>query len=406
MTKMNVTTNKTGFLKLLRQNFKKSLRSSRKLALKCSANPVVSIVVVNYNNPELIENCLRSLETNCTVRKEVIIVDNGSNAETIRFLQSVSNAKIIFNKTNEHFLRAANAGAKKASGKYLLFINTDCFVLKGAIESCIDKLDSSKKTAVVGAKVIGHDGKVQEAGSILWRDGLASSYGAGSDPSSQEVGFDREVDYVAGCFFLTTRKMFSRLSGFDAIFAPAYYEDTDYCFRAWKMGFKSVYNSSASVIHVRQGSAKSAAEPRRLVATNRKIFYKRHKEILKKRPHPSTEGYWRLRTFNQKKNILVIVSDLSSLSGKEINFINRLSAKRNQVSLFILKSPNLRQRRESGVSSYVEILFNDDLHYFFHLLNNRKGSLDSIWFIQPELKRIAKTLNQFKLEKTISFKKI
>jgi GT2 family glycosyltransferase len=138
-----------------------------------------------------------------------------------------------------------------AKGKYLLFLNSDCFVTKTAIHSCLKKIDQNPIVGVVGAKVLNLDQTTQEAGSLILKDGQPHFYGWFRSPHSGEVSFDRYVDWVAGCFLITSLEIFKSLNGFDEEFLPAYFEDTDFCFRVNKLGKRVMYNSEATVFHFR-----------------------------------------------------------------------------------------------------------------------------------------------------------
>jgi hypothetical protein len=120
--------------------------------------------------------------------------------------------------------------------------------------------------------VILPDGTLQEAGSIVWNDGTCLGYGRGRDPDDPDFMFRRDVDYCSGAFLLTPRAVFDRLGRFDPRYAPAYYEETDYCLRSGKAGLRVVFEPAAAILHLEFGSSASSAEALALQQRNLTTF--------------------------------------------------------------------------------------------------------------------------------------
>ncbi len=242
--------------------------------------PQVSVLLVLFNRAELTLRCLESLYTIRDPSLEIVIVDNGSHDRTRRLLERVQGARILLNDDNVGFTRAANQAARASRGRYLLFLNNDTELLATSVRSALTRLGTTADAGAVGGRVIGLDGRLQEAGSIVWKNAGTEGYGRGDDPTSGAYLFPREVDYCSGVFLLTPREIFERLGGFDLRFTPAYYEEADYCFRLRRQGLKVIYDPGSVVIHHEAASLPDESHLIKLLAKNRPIFAEIHREAL------------------------------------------------------------------------------------------------------------------------------
>lgn len=259
------------------------LTSGERLALPHSETPDVSVLLVLFDQAELTYQALRSLKFTLDVPAEVVIVDNASSDRTAELLERLDGVRIVRNPENRHFLRAANQAARLAVGRQLLFLNNDARTAPGAVRQALDRLDAEPDLGAVGGKIVLLDGTLQEAGSIVWRDGATLGYGRGQDPFAPEFQFRRDVDYVSGAFLMTPRSLFDQLGGFDRAFAPAYYEETDYCLRLWAAGRRVAYDPAIEIAHFEFGSS-DPGSGQALQARNRTLFVAKHAEALARQP--------------------------------------------------------------------------------------------------------------------------
>ena len=285
------------------------LASSARLRLPCSGFPEVSVILVLFNRAELTMACLRSLAENSTEQIEVIIVDNASTDGTSRLLNRLDGPRIIRNSENLHFLQGVNQAAKEARGNYLLLLNNDAQLMPGALQSALKSIRGRNDIGAVGGRIILFDGSLQEAGSIAWRDGSCLGYGRGDNPFSPVYMFQRDVDYCSGAFLLTPRATWEKLGGFDEVFKPAYYEETDYCMRLWANGLRVVYDPDAVILHYEFASSLSIQKATDLQRAHQLIFAKRHASSLQKHCMPDMNSILQARTYDKGQRRILFIDD-------------------------------------------------------------------------------------------------
>ena len=285
------------------------LASPGMLALPRAERPDVTVLLVLFNQAELTFACLELIVQTLAAAPfgvEVVIANNGSTDATGALLDRLEGATVLRNAGNLHFLRAVNLAAQSARGDALLLLNNDAQLLPGAVASALRTLRSEPSIGAVGGRIILPDGTLQEAGSIIWRDGACSGYGRGQDPSGVDVMFQRDVDFCSGAFLLTPLALFRELRGFDEQFAPAYYEETDYCVRLWQSGRRVVYDPDATIIHYEFGSSTRSGDALRLQAEHHAIFTAKHRAWLDGQFPASPLNVLAARSHDEMPRILVL----------------------------------------------------------------------------------------------------
>ena len=233
--------------------------------------PLVSIVIPTCNGVEYLSSCLRSVLHYTNISYELIVVDDCSNDATYRLLDRLENVKVIRNRVNQDFLIRSNSGAASAEGQYIMFLKNDVTVRRDWLSMLVDTVERYPRCGAVGAKLIGMDGKLQEAGAIVWRDGTAVPYGSGDDPFKPEYCYIREVDYCSAACLLVRSDLFRQLGGFNELYTPACYEDPDLCFAIRQLGYKVVLQPEVTIFHHGAGS-RPLLEAEALCCTNRPKF--------------------------------------------------------------------------------------------------------------------------------------
>lgn len=241
--------------------------------------PLVSIVVPTFNGVEYLSACLRTVFHYTKLSFELIIVDDGSHDTTGQLLDKIDNVRVVRNEKTLDFLKSSNSGARLAKGQYIMFLNNDVMVREHWLSKLVHTMERHPRCGAVGAKLIDMDGKLQEAGAIIWHDGTAVPYGGGDDPFKPEYCYLREVDYCSAACLLVRTDLFQELGGFDGRYAPAYYEDPDLCFGIRQLGYKVVVQPDVTIFH-RVAGSRPIAEAEALYQANRPKFVQKWSTTL------------------------------------------------------------------------------------------------------------------------------
>lgn len=220
------------------------------IELPIEKQPMVSIVIPVYNQFTFTYYCIQSIKENSgSIPYEIILADDCSTDLTENINMVVKNLIISKTEANVRFLKNCNQAAKKARGKYILFLNNDTQVQKNWLAPLVDLCEKDGKVGLVGSKLVYSDGMLQEAGGIIWSDGSGWNYGRNDDAMKPEYNYVKEVDYISGASIMIRAELWEKLGGFDELFAPAYCEDSDLAFQVRKAGFKVMYQPLSVVVH-------------------------------------------------------------------------------------------------------------------------------------------------------------
>jgi GT2 family glycosyltransferase len=310
-------------------------------AIPRAAVPVASIVVPAWNHFEHTLTCLRALAASGDATAfEVIVVDDASTDETAARMRDIEGVRCLRNTENLGFIGACNAGAAIARGDYLVFLNNDTAVQSGWLDALVGTFDTHPRAGLVGAKLVYPDGRLQEAGGIVFRDGSGWNYGRFDDPAAPAYGFVREADYCSGAAIALPRALFERLGGFDAHYAPAYYEDTDLAMKVRAEGLQVLYQPASTVVHFE--GITSGTDPgsgiKAYQAANQRKFLDRWRDALATHPAPD-EDLRRASDHRATRRVLVIDAytpkpDRDSASLRLVNLLALLREEGCAVTFF------------------------------------------------------------------------
>ena len=283
---------------------------SGRLDFPLHESPMVSIIIPVFNQWETTRACLVSiLENSGTIPYEVIIADDNSTDETRNIHLNASNIKSIVNNINLGFLRNCNRASSHAVGRYLVFLNNDTNVQPGWLAPLVDLMEHDGNVGMAGSKLLYPDGRLQEAGGIIWQDGSGWNYGHMDFPERPEYNYLKEVDYISGASIMVRKSLWNVIGGFDERYAPAYYEDTDLAFEIRRRGFKVMYQPLSLVVHlegISHGKNVNSG-PKAYQVVNQEKFYAKWRDVLVAEQGIGVENIFTARDRSSRKKTLLFI---------------------------------------------------------------------------------------------------
>lgn len=212
--------------------------------------PEVSVIIPAHNNVTFtyLTLCSLLLGQNQT-SFEVIVVDDASTDETTQLEHIVSGITVVRLPVAQRFIRACNAGAERANGKYIALLNNDVEVTAGWLDELVAGFSRFDNVGLVGSKLLNPNGDLQDAGGIVWGSGNPWNYGNGQNPNAPEYNYARQADYLSGAAMLAPAQVWHEVGGLSAYLEPMYFEDTDFAFKVRAAGYSTWFIPSSVVYH-------------------------------------------------------------------------------------------------------------------------------------------------------------
>ena len=213
----------------------------------------ISIVITNWNGVDLLEKCLPSVlvaAVNLGGNYEIIVVDDCSTDDSVQFIKTnFPQIRVISPPYNLGFQEASNYGVAESKGEIVVLLNNDIMLRPDSLPPLLDHFGSDDVFSV-SSKL------------FMWDE---VTFLAGKRMGVFEKGFFKLVEVAdieetsptlfttggAGAFH---RKKFLDLHGFDRLYHPLYWEDVDLCYRAWKRGWRTLYEPKSVMYHKHQAT--------------------------------------------------------------------------------------------------------------------------------------------------------
>ncbi len=271
--------------------------------LPLSPDPLVSVVVPAHNQYAVTRRCLAALAYAPTrVPFELIVVDDGSSDGTAEALaREAPGVQVIRHDYARGFNQACHSGVAAARGSFVVLLNNDTEPCALWLEELLEPFQRWPDTGMTGSQLLYPDGRLQEAGGIVWGNGEPWNYGKGQNPFAPGVSYTRQVDYVSGAAMALRRELWGQLGGFSPEFSPAYYEDTDLAFKVRQAGLVVRYAPLSRVIHHEGLSCGTDPDPdtseglKRFQVLHRPTFQRKWQHAFEGEKEPSFEAAERIK---------------------------------------------------------------------------------------------------------------
>jgi GT2 family glycosyltransferase len=341
--------------------------------MKWRISNLVSVIIVNYNGEEYLEDCLASLRRQTYSDLEVILVDNASHDGSVRLVeQKFPEVWLIKSKENLGYAGGNNIGLRQAKGEYILILNNDTVLEKDAVESLIRGFGEIENLGAAQPKVLLMDEKsrLDSCGSFFTRTGFLYHYGNYKNADLEKYNCPFPVYSVKGVCMLVKREVIEKVGLFDGDFF-CFFEESDFCHRVWLAGYECWYYPKAVIHHALGGAA--LKQPSSFVQyhsfKNRLCSYLKNlggKRLVKVLPVYLTLNVLLSLVYLAKlefENFLMIYKAFFW----NLKNINRTLRKRKEI---------VREVDEAAI--FKRVKKNPRLSYFFYLAKNDLGHYEDI----------------------------
>jgi GT2 family glycosyltransferase len=243
--------------------------------------PRVSVIIPATATRSLLQACLHSLAVHgpAGIAHEIIVVLNESDGDEC-ISREFPDVKFVASPVNLGLAGAGNRARALARGELLVLLHDDAEVEAGWLEAMVDTVDTYPEVGAVGSKVLDPDGRLQNAGMILWRNATTSPPWVGEEPGADAFPESRAVDYCGTSSLLVRASAWDAVGGLDERLYPVYYVDVDLAMGLRRAGFVVLYQPRSVIRHHRGASTSSERWRHWVAARNRVVFLEKWASAL------------------------------------------------------------------------------------------------------------------------------
>lgn len=221
-------------------------------------NPLVSVIIVNWNGMRFLKDCLGSLSKSTYKNTEILFVDNASVDDSVGFVKkNFPKITIYKNSKNLGFAGGHEVAYKNVKGEVILLLSMDTIIEKNVIQELVNTLESDSSIGAVQPKLLMYPEKdlIDSVGSFFLLSGLLYHYGYQKNHTLAKYNKQMDVYSAKGACILFRKSTLDKTGLFDKDYF-AYFEETDLCHRIWLAGYRVVYSPKAIVYHTGGGASK------------------------------------------------------------------------------------------------------------------------------------------------------
>jgi GT2 family glycosyltransferase/tRNA A-37 threonylcarbamoyl transferase component Bud32 len=235
----------------------------------------VSVLIVNFNGGDITPACLASVPKGL----ETIVVDNGSrDGSPDAIAAAFPDVRLIRNKANRGFAAAVNQAMDVAKGRYFLLLNSDARLSPDAVDLMLRHMDANPDVGMLAPQLLHEDGRKQHsfdnipslATAFLNKSLLRLLFPAKYPSKRQAYAEPRDVESVIGACMMVRREVVERIGPLDEAYF-LFLEETDWCLRCRRAGYRVVFLPSANVTHL-QGRSRDKVRIRARIEYTRSLF--------------------------------------------------------------------------------------------------------------------------------------
>jgi len=280
-----------------------------------TSKPLVSIIIYAHNNFLLTYFCLKSVFDNtANLSYEVILCDDASTDATRYIRRFAKNLKVVRNGRMRGRPFSYDRIAGHIKGGYIALLDNGMRPRKNWLSNMVSLAQADSRTGMVGAKLLNTDGKLLEAGCIIFNDATAWNYGKNSDHSLSEYNYVKEVDYVSSACCLMRKDLWKKTGWSGRRYSSAYFKDADMAFETRRRGCKVFYQPQAeAVFYGSLSQDMEGADNYKHKVVNKAKFIKKWGRVLKKNHAAAGRSLFLARDRSLKKKTVVVMDSYDQI---------------------------------------------------------------------------------------------